>query len=216
MESPFDKLKKTFMNGIFDQNKVSEALQERVERQSGIKVQELHSYPFLHRLPILPDFIRYILTNPRSLILPFVGEILTHEDSEFSLINLDQIGLCDQDYFRLNRCVVEGLRKDNKDQNNPKFNRLSKCKHHFIIYNKCVNKRDVTIDKQILKHELNHLKDLNENQREEYFKRVEKVISECYSQMDSCKEQTEKYALNRKIKLMEERNFCFFIVTNVI
>ncbi|KAF5153652.1 hypothetical protein TpMuguga_02g02425 [Theileria parva strain Muguga] len=208
-DGPFDAFRRSFMFGIFDKSKISEVLQERVERQSGLKVHELQSFPFLHRLPILPNFIKYSLTTKRSLILPFVAEILNSEEnsqnSEFSLINLDQIGLCDQDYFRLNRCVIEGLAKDNKDENNPKFSRLSKCKHHFIIYDKCVTKRDRMIDKQILKHELSHLTSLNEKEKNEYFKGVENLISEYFSQMVSSKEQTEKFALGRKIKLIEER-----------
>ncbi|BAM40283.1 conserved hypothetical protein [Theileria orientalis strain Shintoku] len=198
--------KRLFLSGFLDRSEVSGLIQDIRERQSGLKVHELQSYPFLHKLPVLPDFIKYFSKEERSLVLPFVADITTSSEKEDQkYINIDEINLCDQQYFKLNRCVIEGLAKDNKDKDKPKFNRLSRCKSHYIIYNKCVTRRDKTIDNMIYKHESDHMKKIPMDKRLEYIQELEKNIGNYKSKSDESDEAAEKFAMSRSTKLMTSR-----------
>ncbi|UVC54681.1 hypothetical protein MACJ_003651 [Theileria orientalis] len=198
--------KRLFLSGFLDRSQVSGLVQDIKERQSGIKVHELQSYPFLHKLPVLPEFIKYFSKEERSLVLPFVADITTSvEKEDHKYINIDEINLCDQQYFKLNRCVIDGLAKDNKDKDKPKFNRLSRCKSQYIIYNKCVTRRDNTVYKMIYKHESDHMKNIPADKRLEYIQELEKHIGNYKSKLDESDEAAEKFAMSRNTKLMTNR-----------
>ena len=112
----------------------------KIERDNGVRWDELHAYKDRVQLPDLPRM--------------FPPDLLPPENS-----------WCFNRFDALETCVNYGI-----DREHPKrpFERLSNCKHHWLHFERCIRRRDTAIGKSVKKWEADFTSNLSHDQFNHY------------------------------------------------
>ena len=112
----------------------------KIERDNGLRWDELHAFKDRVQLPDLP----------RS----FPQERIPAESS-----------WCLKRYDDLEICVNYGIQREHPKR---PFERLSNCKHHWLHFERCVRRRDAAIDKAVKKWETEFTANLSPTEFKNY------------------------------------------------
>ncbi|OEH79017.1 hypothetical protein cyc_01862 [Cyclospora cayetanensis] len=164
---------------LFKNKQSAENKLRTAEKKYGYTLGELHAYKHVMRLPKMPEAMEMERQDLQHTYQQVEKLVASNADGgEAGALGGPTDAAVDEScvkclgyYLALDRCVRTVSKEDEKNRIY-KHTRLHACKPHWVWFNRCVGYRDQQLLKEISSWEAEHMKTLDNQQRQAYMDKL--------------------------------------------